>query len=567
MNLASVADLSIDCEFPAFHNSEKEGSESALRVRLRADGLLDLFSDATQDHRLFELFSLCRPGDAGSYVSVQLLSDVKTLSARIDKWNPQVGAETLALGQNVALSTFDEVFGSQGDDTSSAAQHWMRWRGSSACRGYLCSLVHAARRACEDLRAESVLADHVFWRIERVEHDFCFLPWGDAIGFSQRQRPIPSALPIAFLDKLSVLLTGREINSAVICAETLDSSVVRLVCTEQRRRADRGELPVQQAFKAFAFLDDDEYMGPLEEWESEVWLIGEGRPQGDLCVDLGAKGRPVAFWLARQPCRVALCTMDSGEHDGYVRSQSDGWTMYRIAADELDHEGEQGGKRDRYELLVSKRKRCALCASLCMTNPSTESLRRFDGAEIGPWTRWQGDLEAKLMIVGQDWGGQPSFVRQAGWNLDGETNRFLRRLLESVGVNVDAPAPGASVNRSGVFATNAALCLKAAGDSGTVPAPCFRNCRDAFLKPQIEIVKLPVVVCLGFDAYAATMRAFGLNPERTMRDAVESKQRIRILDGTEIVPVFHCGRQGQRTRRIDQQTIDWQRVARALRSG
>jgi DNA polymerase len=24
---------------------------------------------------------------------------------------------------------------------------------------------------------------------------------------------------------------------------------------------------------------------------------------------------------------------------------------------------------------------------------------------IGPWTQWQGNLNAELMIVGQDWGG------------------------------------------------------------------------------------------------------------------------------------------------------------------
>lgn len=570
MNLPSVADLSIDCEFPAFDNPEKEGAESALRVRLRADGLLELFFDADQDHRLFELLSLRRPGDAGAYVSVELLSNANTLSARIDEWNPQIGAEPLALGQHISLSAFDEVFGSQGDDTSSAAQHWMRWRGSPECRGYLCSLVDAARTACEELRLESVLAEHVFRQIERVEHDFCFMPLDSAFRHSERRPNLASALLGAFIDKLRTLLTRREINSAVICAETLDSCVVRLVCTEQRRRANLRNLPVQQAFKIQFFLDDDEYIGPLDEWETAVWLIGEGRPQGDLCIDLGSKGKPVAFWMARQPCRIALCTMDSGEHDGYVRSQGDGWTMYRMAADEPEPDDggpEQVDKRERYELLVSERKKCALCVPHNLTNPNAQSLRHFDGAEIGPWTRWQGDLDARLMIVGQDWGGVPSFVRQGGWNLDSETNRFLRGLLKSVLVDVDAPEPFMPVNRNGVFATNAALCLKAAGDSSHVRAPCFRNCRSAFLKPQIEIVQPLVVVCLGLEAYSATMNAFGLPPERTLRDAVESQLRVRILAETEIVPVFHCSRQGQRTRSIEQQTLDWQRVARALRTG
>lgn len=60
-------------------------------------------------------------------------------------------------------------------------------------------------------------------------------------------------------------------------------------------------------------------------------------------------------------------------------------------------------KAERYIELVQRRKCCSRCKDeLC--NPALLSgYRNFD-TEIGPWSRWQGNLNANLMIVGQDWG-------------------------------------------------------------------------------------------------------------------------------------------------------------------
>ena len=59
-------------------------------------------------------------------------------------------------------------------------------------------------------------------------------------------------------------------------------------------------------------------------------------------------------------------------------------------------------KSERYFQLVEARKACTACAGL--SNPSTFHEGEFDSAQIGPWSRWQGNLNAAVMIVGQDWG-------------------------------------------------------------------------------------------------------------------------------------------------------------------
>jgi hypothetical protein len=67
-------------------------------------------------------------------------------------------------------------------------------------------------------------------------------------------------------------------------------------------------------------------------------------------------------------------------------------------------------KRQRYNELVAKRKTCCECIGL--SNPAESQLRQFDSDQIGPWSRLHGDLNAQLMIVGQDWGGVTFPTRQ-----------------------------------------------------------------------------------------------------------------------------------------------------------
>jgi hypothetical protein len=74
-------------------------------------------------------------------------------------------------------------------------------------------------------------------------------------------------------------------------------------------------------------------------------------------------------------------------------------------------------RRDEaYAQLVRERKECTLCRELGLHNPAVPKLERFDSDEIGPWTRWLGDRNARLMIVGQDWGDVTYFQNNEGFD-------------------------------------------------------------------------------------------------------------------------------------------------------
>src|SRR5205823_3503763 len=135
---------------------------------------------------------------------------------------------------------------------------------------------------------------------------------------------------------------------------------------------------------------------------------------------------------------------------------------------------------------------------------------QYDSNEIGVWSRWQGDLNARVMVVGRDWGDLGSFEHQEGLEIDAPTNRKLCELLSEAGLHAQLPSYG-STRQGGLFFTNAVLCLKQGNIQDSPPPEDFKNC-SKFLRRQIEIIQPKLVVCLGQIAYQAVLGAYGRSP-------------------------------------------------------
>jgi DNA polymerase len=216
----------------------------------------------------------------------------------------------------------------------------------------------------------------------------------------------------------------------------------------------------------------------------------------------------------------------------------------------------------QYAQLVQKRKTCRLCAPE-LVNPNVCENGIFDEAEhIGPWTRWQGNLHADLMLVGQDWGGADFYVKYQGIGDDqNSTNLAIRELLKSIKIPVELPR---EVQRGSLFFTNSILCLRQSGLTGSTKSRWFKNCGNEFLRPQIELVNPKVIATLGYRAYRSVMDAFGVPAKSRMRDAVG--ETILLMNQYSLVPLYHPGRLGTVSRSVENQTSDWQRVRSVLDS-
>src|SRR5436190_11677592 len=188
-------------------------------------------------------------------------------------------------------------------------------------------------------------------------------------------------------------------------------------------------------------------------------------------------------------------------------------------------------KQEQYSTLVTERKRCRLCVGL--RNPADAELAQFDSDEIGPWSRLHGDLDAGLMIIGQDWGDVRYYTANSGLDdFRNPTMRTLERLLRGIELEVSLAAYG--TGQRGVFLTNAVLCLKEGGLQAQVKQEWFDNCGVYFLRRQIEIISPRVAVSLGQKAYEAVIGAFGLAAGR-FRSAVEDEAGTVLPNGTRLL--------------------------------
>jgi DNA polymerase len=235
-------------------------------------------------------------------------------------------------------------------------------------------------------------------------------------------------------------------------------------------------------------------------------------------------------------------------------------------------------KNTKYNELVKQRKACLLCKDELCNPAKVDGYDKFD-REIGPWSRWQGNLDADLMIVGQDWGTvkllRDNYLIDDGDELESQpTSKRLFELVNGIRVT-KRPLTWKLLSRKGeLFFTNAILCLKENDTpmQGKVKSAWFDNCvgKKKFLRQQIEIVNPKVVVGLGRRAFGSILRSFDLAskfpPSMKLSEIVRDKKGIE-LPGTRAraFAVYHPGAAGwniNRTKRDHQR--DWERIRFAL---
>lgn len=219
-------------------------------------------------------------------------------------------------------------------------------------------------------------------------------------------------------------------------------------------------------------------------------------------------------------------------------------------------------KIEEYKKLVDERKACRRCQSLGLTNPAAYKGGCYDSEQIGPWSLWQGNLNAPLMVVGQDWGGTDYFLKNRGCDKSGNsTDLNLIELIEVAGFSIKDVY--LSEGQNVLFFTNAILCLKDGNLQAEVQKDWFSNCA-LFLRKQIEIVNPLSVVGLGEDAYRTVLSCYNLKA-CAFRAEVEAENGRALPNGIRVFGVYHCGNKSiNMNRPMEAQRKDWLRIRRFL---
>jgi len=183
----------------------------------------------------------------------------------------------------------------------------------------------------------------------------------------------------------------------------------------------------------------------------------------------------------------------------------------------------------------------------------------FECDHVSPWTKSGSNVDADIMIIGQDWsssdvlGGDPPDLEVAELGFDPKfpTNRNLDDLLER----------HFGLKRAECYLTNLFPFIKSGNASGAIPLKDLVVSARRFTLPEIRIVCPQLVACLGLKTFSALMRAAGLKGSPKMAEAVGSP--FEFAD-SRIHCVAHTGAFGMNNRGRKQVENDWHQLAMGI---
>ena len=88
-------------------------------------------------------------------------------------------------------------------------------------------------------------------------------------------------------------------------------------------------------------------------------------------------------------------------------------------------------KTKLYQEIVNERKNHKFPPGLI--NPSKIEKGIYDtGTHIGSWSKWQGNLGAKIMVIGKEWGNVSYYIKNKGMDAYTHTNKLKKIISKSI---------------------------------------------------------------------------------------------------------------------------------------
>jgi len=210
-----------------------------------------------------------------------------------------------------------------------------------------------------------------------------------------------------------------------------------------------------------------------------------------------------------------------------------------------------------YMDLIRKRKAFKFAELL---NPSEIEGGLNDGDHVELWARWMGNLNAKIMLVGKDFGGKAFFIRFKGYcDPNSVTNRNLMMLFSCIGIDIGNPSnPN---NEAPVFFTNSIFGIIDSDSKGKnrISTRSKQESAREFLQPLVHIIDPKIIIAMGKEACECLSFAINLPTVFSMVHALEASP-LKTRDSRLVFPVFHCGGLGVANRPLVKQLEDWKRI-------
>lgn len=223
-----------------------------------------------------------------------------------------------------------------------------------------------------------------------------------------------------------------------------------------------------------------------------------------------------------------------------------------------------------FDELISDMSECQKCMHIHFKNNIDCSLiniyknKKFAKQIPSIWTDWLNRLDAKIMVIGQDWGPFNDMKKlnellkddKSNWNelIESEKSN-TKKLLE----NYIKESSNNKYSLNDTFITNAIMCARQGNNyrGNNINLKCSTvNCKE-FLLRQIEIVKPKIVLPLGYYPLYSLSKIYNFKIENNLTKTIEKYPIIKIKDFI-IIPLYHPVAQIKKERQMEQYNRIWQ---------
>ncbi len=224
-------------------------------------------------------------------------------------------------------------------------------------------------------------------------------------------------------------------------------------------------------------------------------------------------------------------------------------------------------KKDSFKELLISMSKCDRCTNLTCKEKSLINIYsniEFSTNVPSIWTDWFNRLDAKIMVIGQDWGPFNDMKKlnellkddKSNWNelIESEKSN-TKKLLESY----IKESSNNKYSLNDTFITNAIMCARQGNNyrGNNINLKCSTlNCKE-FLLRQIEIVKPKIILTLGYYPLYSLSKIYNFKIENNLTKTIEKYPIIKIKDFI-IVPLYHPVAQIKKERQMEQYNRIWQ---------
>ena len=324
--MKTLIPLELDIECRSYRNEPL-----LFKVDVYPDALLRLMDDAKHGQRIYELYSIRRPGDVKKYLWVLIKEVTWRVSAGYRTAREKDTTEYVKCDwpeNECPYDSWDELFYASWDGEPEDSA-WLSYKHSNIIRKFIDQCYTEIKQAQQLLKdTGDLLIKNEIAHLESVNHSD---DYAAHTPFNLTKRSAPATVwqrhDEHFYKVLAELISKSDIHS-VAYRYGEDYRALRMLCNEQLRRVRVTGKTLREALEINVLSNS---LPSLEPWGCDVIFYDEGLGYGDLFIDptngAGCSVKELCEDYGRSP-KYILTVQDFGEIKQYTQEQRGNLFLY-----------------------------------------------------------------------------------------------------------------------------------------------------------------------------------------------------------------------------------------------